>query len=84
MQGFGPFYAVATYAFVHGRELIRLPTMIWASVMMTNVAHHHVRGDGGAAPGPVNRVAVGLMARRLPRRTAIGIMAGQTGDLARG
>lgn len=36
--GFGPFYAVATYAFVRGREWIRLPTVIWASVMMTNVA----------------------------------------------
>lgn len=35
-------------------------------------------------PGPFNRVAAGLMARVLPRRTAIGIMAGQTGDLARG
>jgi hypothetical protein len=34
---FGPFYAVAIYAFVKGRPWIRLPTIIWASVMMTNV-----------------------------------------------
>ena len=34
---FGPFYAVALYAFVKGREWIRLPSVIWASVMLTNV-----------------------------------------------
>ena len=34
---FGPFYAFAIYAFVRGREWIRIPTVIYASVMMTNV-----------------------------------------------
>jgi EXPERA (EXPanded EBP superfamily) len=34
---FGPFYAVALYAFVKGREWIRLPSVMWASVMLTNV-----------------------------------------------
>ena len=34
---FGPFYAFALYAFVRGRDWIRLPGIIWASVMMTNV-----------------------------------------------
>jgi hypothetical protein len=34
---FGPFYVVAIYAFVRGREWIRLPSVIWASVMLTNV-----------------------------------------------
>jgi emopamil binding protein len=34
---FGPFYVVATYAFATGREWIRLPSVIWASVMLTNV-----------------------------------------------
>jgi hypothetical protein len=34
---FGPFYAVATYAYLRGREWIRLPSIIWASVMLTNV-----------------------------------------------
>lgn len=34
---FGPFYAVALYAFVRGRDWIRLPSVIWASVMLTNV-----------------------------------------------
>ena len=34
---FGPYYAVALYAFIKGRRFIRLPSLIWASVMMTNV-----------------------------------------------
>ena len=34
---FGPFYAVATYAFLKAKDWIRLPSVIWASVMMTNV-----------------------------------------------
>lgn len=35
--GFGPFYAVALWAFVKGRDWIRLPSIIWAAVMITNV-----------------------------------------------
>jgi hypothetical protein len=34
---FGPFYAFAIYAFVKGKAWIRVPTIIWGSVMMTNV-----------------------------------------------
>lgn len=34
---FGPFYACALYAYAKGRSWIRLPSIIWASVMMTNV-----------------------------------------------
>jgi hypothetical protein len=34
---FGPFYAVAIWAFVRGREWIRLPCIVWASMMFTNV-----------------------------------------------
>src|SRR5215204_6380680 len=34
---FGPYYAFAIYAFVKGKEWIRVPTIIWGSVMMTNV-----------------------------------------------
>jgi hypothetical protein len=34
---FGPFYAVAIYAYVRGRDWIRIPSIIWASVMFTNV-----------------------------------------------
>src|SRR5262249_8813718 len=34
---FGPFYAFAIYAFARGRGWIRVPTIVWGSVMMTNV-----------------------------------------------
>jgi hypothetical protein len=34
---FGPFYAVAIYAFVRGRNWIRLPAIMWASCMLTVV-----------------------------------------------
>jgi hypothetical protein len=35
--GFGPFYAFAIYAFIKGRNWIRLPAILWAAVMVTNV-----------------------------------------------
>jgi hypothetical protein len=34
---FGPFYAFAIYAFARGRDWIRIPSIIWASVMLTNI-----------------------------------------------
>jgi hypothetical protein len=34
---FGPFYAIAIYAYIKGRAFIRMPSVIWAAVMMTNV-----------------------------------------------
>ena len=34
---FGPFYAVAIYAYWKGKDWIRIPSIMWASVMMTNV-----------------------------------------------
>jgi hypothetical protein len=34
---FGPFYAFAIYAYAKGRSWIRIPSIVWASVMMTNV-----------------------------------------------
>jgi hypothetical protein len=34
---FGPFYAAATYAFIKGKEWIRLPCFIWAGLMFANV-----------------------------------------------
>jgi hypothetical protein len=34
---FGPFYAVAIYAYARGRDWIRLPSVIWASMLFTNV-----------------------------------------------
>jgi hypothetical protein len=35
---FGPFYLAAIYAFVRGREWIRVPALVWSGVMMANVA----------------------------------------------
>jgi EXPERA (EXPanded EBP superfamily) len=34
---FGPFYVVAIYAFVKGKNWIRLPSVIYASMLLTNV-----------------------------------------------
>ena len=34
---FGPFYVVAIYAFTKGREWIRIPSIVYASVLFTNV-----------------------------------------------
>jgi len=34
---FGPFYAFAIYAFIKGKEWIRIPAIVYASVMITNV-----------------------------------------------
>lgn len=35
---FGPFYAVAIYAYAKGRNWIRLGSIMWAMVMLTNVS----------------------------------------------
>ncbi|HVO18719.1 MAG TPA: emopamil-binding family protein [Anaeromyxobacter sp.] len=34
---FGPFYAVAIYAFTRGRDWIRIPAVIWATALFVNV-----------------------------------------------
>jgi hypothetical protein len=34
---FGPFYAVAIYAYARGREWIRTPSLLWAGMMLANV-----------------------------------------------
>lgn len=34
---FGPFYAIAIYTFIKGKNWIRFGCIIWASVMLTNV-----------------------------------------------
>ncbi len=34
---FGPFYACALYAWSRGRDWIRLPSLMWATLMFTNV-----------------------------------------------
>jgi hypothetical protein len=34
---FGPFYAAAIYAFIRGRDWIRVPSFVWAGMMLSNV-----------------------------------------------
>lgn len=34
---FGPFYAFAIYAFIRGRDWIRIPAVFWAGLMTANV-----------------------------------------------
>jgi hypothetical protein len=34
---FGPFYAAAIWAYVKGREWIRIPSIIWGTMLFTNV-----------------------------------------------
>jgi hypothetical protein len=34
---FGPFYAAAIYAFARAREWIRIPSVLWAGMMLANV-----------------------------------------------
>jgi len=34
---FGPYYLIAIYAFIKGKNWIRFGSIIWASVMLTNV-----------------------------------------------
>jgi hypothetical protein len=34
---FGPFYAAAIYAFIRGRDWIRVPALVWSGTMMANV-----------------------------------------------
>jgi hypothetical protein len=34
---FGPFYAAAIYAYVKGKEWIRIPSIIWGTMLFTNV-----------------------------------------------
>jgi hypothetical protein len=52
---FGPFYAVALYAFGRGRDWIRIPSIIWASIMFTNVfiILFDELGGAHASPHPV-------------------------------
>lgn len=57
---FGPYYAVAIVAFAKGREWIRTPSVIWASVMMTNVTI--ILGEEFFGPTPTKDGAMMLLA----------------------
>jgi len=49
---FGPFYAVAIWAYAKGRDWIRLPSVIWASMLFTNVVIILFDEWRGATPAP--------------------------------
>jgi hypothetical protein len=51
---FGPFYVFAIYAYIRGREWIRIPSIIYSSVMITNLIIIFSEEFGGpnATPHP--------------------------------
>lgn len=60
---FGPYYAAALYAFVKGKDWIRIPSIIWASVMLTNVTIIMFEEFFGvhATPAPVRMVLANFL-----------------------
>jgi len=59
---FGPFYVLAIYAYTKGRNWIRIPSIIWASVMMTNVVIILGEEFMGAHPTPHPWIVLALNA----------------------
>lgn len=49
---FGPYYAFAIYAFWKGKNWIRLISIVWASVMLTNVTIILFEETVGSTPTP--------------------------------
>jgi hypothetical protein len=57
---FGPFYAFAIYAFIKGRDWIRLPSFIWGSMLITNVLIILGEEIAGSHPTPHLPVVLAL------------------------
>ena len=49
---FGPFYVAAIYAFVRGRDWIRVPALVWAGTMTANVLIILMEERYGVTPTP--------------------------------
>lgn len=49
---FGPFYAVAIYAYIRGRAWIRIPSIIYGSMIITNVLIILMEERFGSTPAP--------------------------------
>ena len=49
---FGPFYAFAVYAFIRGRNWIRVPALVWSGTMMANVLIILMDERYGVTPAP--------------------------------
>lgn len=50
--GFGPFYVVALYAFIKGKDWIRIPSIVYAAMLLTNVLIILAEEYAGATPSP--------------------------------
>lgn len=49
---FGPFYAAALYAFIRGRDWIRVPALVWSGMMLSNVLIILMDEISGVTPTP--------------------------------
>lgn len=49
---FGPFYLAAIYAFIRGRNWIRVPALVWSGTMMANVLIILMDERYGVTPAP--------------------------------
>ena len=49
---FGPFYFFALYAFVRGRNWIRVPALVWSGLMLANVSIILMDERFGVTPAP--------------------------------
>jgi hypothetical protein len=59
---FGPFYVAAIYAYINGKQWIRIPSIIWASVMLTNVTIILGEELAGRTPAPNFLIVLGFNA----------------------
>ncbi len=57
---FGPFYVLAIYAFVKGREWIRLPSLLYGTMLFTNVVIILFEEAFGENPTPYLPVVLAL------------------------
>ena len=56
---FGPFYLFALYAFVRGRDWIRVPALVWSGTMVANVLIILMDERYGVTPAPTFAIVVG-------------------------
>jgi hypothetical protein len=49
---FGPFYAAAIYAFLRGRNWIKVPALVWSGLMLANVLIILMDERYGVTPAP--------------------------------
>jgi len=57
---FGPFYLLAIYAFIRGRNWIRVPALVWSGMMMSNVLIILMDERYGVTPPPNYAFVVAL------------------------